>query len=138
MHKASGSPVPRRPGRQRHGIAKAGSRFPASGSAGASTGRGKEAAAPGMLLTPGSPEACGTRCPEQGRWVRSGEPAAVPSAREGRRERTRPRKHPGKDEGGAGKLAASSRPRLRSPLLSCPKSSRLQKIFVCTISWYWS
>lgn len=47
-------------------------------------------------------------------------------------------RQPGQGEGGAGMLAASSRPRLRSPLLSRPKSSRLQKIFVCTISWYWS
>lgn len=61
-----------------------------------------------------------------------------PLGQGGKEGESRPRKHPGKDEGGAGKLAASSRPRLRSPLLSCPKSSRLQKIFVCTISWYWS
>lgn len=63
-----------------------------------------------------SPEACGTRCP----WVRSGE-LPWPGS-EGRKEgETQFSKHLGKDEGGSGKLAASSRSRLRSPSFILPE-----------------
>lgn len=93
MHKASGSPVPRRPGRQRHGIAKAGSRFPASGSAGASPGRGKEAAAPGMLY--GVPAAAAPR-PREPRGLRDPVPRAGPVGAE-RRAGSRPLGQGGKE-----------------------------------------
>lgn len=54
--------------------------------------------------------------------MRSSEPAVVPSAREGGKEgETRFSKHPGKNEDGSGKLAASSRPRLRSPSFILPE-----------------
>lgn len=147
MLKACGTPVPRRAAARHHGPGREPA-TPASGSTGgASPGRGKEAT-PGLLAAPGpprrrrfsppgAPRPAGPAAPSRavGSERRAGSRPLGPGGREGE---TRPRKHPGRDEGGAGKLAASSRPRLRSPLLSCPKSSRLQKIFVCTISWYWS
>lgn len=114
------------------GTARVGSRCPASGSMG--PGQGVPAAALRPRVHPGLRHLH----PRGGRWewdVRAGSRTPLNGGKQGE---IRPRKQPGEEEGGVGKLAASSRPRLRSPLLSCPKSSRLQKIFVCTISLYWS
>lgn len=103
-------------GRQRHGP----SRYPASGC-------GKEAApglgeGPPASPRPQEPRGLRDPVPRAGRWVRSSEPPAVPLAREGGKEgETRFSKHPGKDEGGSGKLAASSRSRLRSPSFILPE-----------------
>lgn len=77
----------------------------------------------GPPLAPRSPEACGTRWPEQsgGCAAASGQPAPRPGSEGGKEGETQFSKHLGKDEGGSGKLAASSRSRLRSPSFILPE-----------------
>lgn len=72
---------------------------------------------PRLCSPPGAPRPAGPAAPS--RAVGTGCRALGQGGRERRRDPVH--KHPGKDEGGSGKLAASSRSRLRSPSFILPE-----------------